>query len=127
MHSLVVKREHKWKPPTINNFKLNVDATLNSSTNSIRMGAILRDYKGYDLAALSKKIVGNYMPQIAEMKALVLNILWACDFGLTLPEVESDALAVVQSLQNTRQSQPMSGVLVYHVYHSSNMAAHGLA
>ncbi|PON91038.1 LOW QUALITY PROTEIN: Ribonuclease H-like domain containing protein [Trema orientale] len=126
MHSPVVKHEHK-KSPTVGNFKLNVDAALNSSTNSIGVGEILRDCKGRVLATLSKKIVGNYTPQIAETKALALSLLWAHDFGLTLHEVESDALAVVQSLRNTRQSQLIFGVVANYVYRSANMEAHGLA
>ncbi|PON49184.1 hypothetical protein PanWU01x14_231730 [Parasponia andersonii] len=108
MHSTIVRCEHKWKSPIIGKFILNVDIALNSS----KMRAILCDYKGNGLVALSKKITESYMPQIAEIKVLEFSLLWACDIGLALQEVEYDALIVVQLI--SRQLQTMFDGLAKH-------------
>uniref|UniRef100_A0A803PIA5 Reverse transcriptase zinc-binding domain-containing protein n=1 Tax=Cannabis sativa TaxID=3483 RepID=A0A803PIA5_CANSA len=43
--SNTVQHVHNWKPPQLNGFKLNVDATTNLEQKKLGIGAIIRDHK----------------------------------------------------------------------------------
>uniref|UniRef100_A0A803QQI6 Reverse transcriptase zinc-binding domain-containing protein n=1 Tax=Cannabis sativa TaxID=3483 RepID=A0A803QQI6_CANSA len=66
-----------WRPPDSNQFKLNVDATVDSSKGVIGVGAVIRDSNGAVVAALSKKIIGNFSSHEMEATALCRSLNWA--------------------------------------------------
>uniref|UniRef100_A0A803QDP6 RNase H type-1 domain-containing protein n=1 Tax=Cannabis sativa TaxID=3483 RepID=A0A803QDP6_CANSA len=59
-----------WKPPPSGVFKLNVDATVERTTTTTGLGAIIQDCSGLVVAAFSKKLLGSFDPH--EMEALAM-------------------------------------------------------
>ncbi|PON74128.1 hypothetical protein PanWU01x14_053380 [Parasponia andersonii] len=88
-------------------YKMNVDTAINAQSRSVgvgaiihSIGAILRNANGKIMAALAKKVTFTLLAKNVETKALVISLLWARDVGLNLQLLESDALTVVQALNN---------------------------
>uniref|UniRef100_A0A803QAN4 RNase H type-1 domain-containing protein n=1 Tax=Cannabis sativa TaxID=3483 RepID=A0A803QAN4_CANSA len=65
-----------WRPPTAAGYKLNTDAAAENSSNTIGVGAVLRDATGYVTAALSMPIIGNFKFHEMEAKALFHSLNW---------------------------------------------------
>ena len=63
-------------------YKVNVDATIFSSTNSIGIGTLIRDHEGRVEAAISKSILIPLAPLEAEAKALEESVFFAWDVGV---------------------------------------------
>ncbi|PON70503.1 Ribonuclease H-like domain containing protein [Trema orientale] len=58
---------------------MNVDASLLPNSHRMGMRAIIRDYTGKVIAALSKKLSGTYSAKDMEAKAICLSLQWAKD------------------------------------------------
>ncbi|XP_030479109.1 uncharacterized protein LOC115696344 [Cannabis sativa] len=132
----------KWQPPPENKFKLNVDATLDSSRSKIGIGAIIRNSAGQVVGAMSKPAVGNFKSQEMEAKAMFVGLSWAKQYQIPIDYVETDCLILVNALngcisQNlgffdlvsdvTFHLSSFSNVCVSHIRRDANQAAHGLA
>uniref|UniRef100_A0A803NZB5 RNase H type-1 domain-containing protein n=1 Tax=Cannabis sativa TaxID=3483 RepID=A0A803NZB5_CANSA len=117
-------------------------ASVDSSRGVIGVGAILRDSNGVVVAALSKKLIGNFRSHEMEATALFHSLNWAIQQQLPLSIVESDALMVVNALRAPFNSNSsfsdliidiscllsfLSSVTISHVKRSANIAAHDLA
>ena len=63
------------------------------------VAAIIRNARGEVIATLAKKLDGLFTPKNVEAKALGLSFLGAID-GLNLQPLESDALTLLQALNN---------------------------
>ncbi|KAF4358548.1 hypothetical protein G4B88_015933 [Cannabis sativa] len=77
--SVMVQHVPKWKPPQLNGFKLNVDATTNLEQKKMGIGAIIRYHNGMVVAAFSKAIQGSFRSDEIEAKALFHALNWYCD------------------------------------------------
>ncbi|PON79890.1 Ribonuclease H-like domain containing protein [Trema orientale] len=136
------RKETKWTTRSQGCFKMNVDTALNEQTRAVGIGAIIGNDKGEVMATLAKKLDGFLSPKYAGAKAIGISLLWARDIGFNLQTLESDALAVVQTLNmgigclsefRNLLLDIMSlfphflGIKVNHVFHEANEAAHRLA
>lgn len=65
------------------------------------IGAVIRDFEGFVMAALVKKLDGVFTAREAETKAITISLLWALDVGLNLWCVESDALTNIQVMMRS--------------------------
>ncbi|PON80911.1 Ribonuclease H-like domain containing protein [Trema orientale] len=135
---------------------MNVDAVINAQSHSVGIGTVIGNAKGEVMAVLAKKVTGTLSANNAEVKALTISLLWARDVslnlqlsllrardvGLNLHSLESDTLTVVQALNNGSICHSEFGellldvfslfsffpsVIVKHVLHKANKAAHDLA
>ena len=89
-HYLIVR----WSPPTYG-LKVNVDGS--STSSSARGGGIVRDACGRVIIAFSN-YYGCITNNEAEMRA-VWDLLQLCDrYDITVKEIESDSLQIVQML-----------------------------
>lgn len=59
----------KWQPSRVSTFTLNTDGSHNTATNSSGIGAVLRNFKGEFIDALSAN-VGNVSNNSAELWAI---------------------------------------------------------
>ncbi|KAK3221404.1 hypothetical protein Dsin_008429 [Dipteronia sinensis] len=67
---LVVKDPAVWIPPDVGLLKLNSDVGINKGGLFCGVGAVIRDDKGWVVAALSKPVHGNLSPEAGELVAL---------------------------------------------------------
>uniref|UniRef100_A0A803P9C5 Reverse transcriptase n=1 Tax=Cannabis sativa TaxID=3483 RepID=A0A803P9C5_CANSA len=132
----------KWQPPPENNYKLNVDAALDSSRSKIGIGVIVRNSAGQVVGAMSKPAVGNFKSQEMEAKAMFVGLSWAKQYQIPIDYVETDCLMLVNALNGcishnssffglvsdvTFHLSSFSNVCVSHVKRDANQAAHNLA
>ena len=61
----------KWQKPPLGFLKLNVNASVTKYGSHAGVGAVVRDYKGYALGILAKKIDDCFSPYVAECIALI--------------------------------------------------------
>ena len=76
---------------------MNIDTKVSFNKRTVAVGAIIGDSQGQVFAALAKCIPGPMDPKLAEIKVLGFSLQRACNVGLPLHNMESDALAIVQS------------------------------
>uniref|UniRef100_A0A803PFL5 RNase H type-1 domain-containing protein n=1 Tax=Cannabis sativa TaxID=3483 RepID=A0A803PFL5_CANSA len=131
-----------WKPPPMNLLKMNVDAATNSKTLTLGIGAVVRNYKGEIMAALSKKVQGCFQSDEMEAKTLFHILNWASQNQMSITMVETDALRVSSALNSNHNDlscfndlitdarcllSSFPRVTVTHARRQANQAAHGLA
>ncbi|KAM6580851.1 hypothetical protein CsatA_004625 [Cannabis sativa] len=132
----------RWVKPPLGSYKLNVDASLDVNSNTIGIGAIVRDTTGNVLGCLCRSLFGNFTVILAEAVALMVALDWSLTLGLPLHVVESDCLALVSTLPkrfslcnelgsllddiaSLLSSFPEASLI--HVRRTANKAAHELA
>lgn len=49
---------HRWIPPAVGQFKLNLNATVSSEGRKVGIGVVIRDSSGVIYAALAQSIPG---------------------------------------------------------------------
>uniref|UniRef100_A0A803PE40 Reverse transcriptase domain-containing protein n=1 Tax=Cannabis sativa TaxID=3483 RepID=A0A803PE40_CANSA len=131
-----------WKPPDMYGLKLNVDAAVNPTSKVLGVGAIVRNYKGEVMAAMSKLVQGCFRSDEMEAKALFHALNWISQLPLSVTLVETDALRVSNFLNHETWDlscfsdiifdvrcllSSFSRIVISHVKRSANQAAHGLA
>jgi ribonuclease HI len=122
--------------------KLNVDAGFNVDSGTGSLGAVLRDQRGFFLAASSsdKPFVSD--AATAEARALRDGLLLAGQIGFNRLEVDSDCMEVIDVMKNGGNSlgpaaaiydecsflsRNFTEVLFSHCSREANMVAHVLA
>lgn len=86
-----------WKPLPCGVYKINVDGSSDQNRYS-SVEIIVRDSKGQPIACLSKFLQSNYSIEFVEIIALEQEILLAKDLQLPRVIFESDALNVIQAI-----------------------------
>lgn len=94
-----------WQPPVQMEYKMNVDAAVNVNNLKIGIGAVVRNYKGEVVAALSKPIQGCFKSDEMEAKALFHSLNWAINQGLQLDIIETDALRVSSAVNSSKRDR----------------------
>ena len=69
VHQSTPPKQH-WKPPTMGQLKINVDATVRQNKSFNGVGLVIRNEEGEVLMAVSKRIEGRFSPHVAECLAI---------------------------------------------------------
>ncbi|XP_030934115.1 uncharacterized protein LOC115959727 [Quercus lobata] len=75
---------HQWRPPELNQYKVNFDAAVFRTTNSAGIGVIVRDWRG-ELGALW-------------LTPSLIWRLWQAEFGLQTVVFEGDSTMVINAI-----------------------------
>ncbi|KAK3204777.1 hypothetical protein Dsin_018823 [Dipteronia sinensis] len=108
---VAVKPSISWSPPQAGMLKLNSDASVRQGSHRCRVGAVIRDDKGWVVAAVSKSLDGNFSPEIGELVALREGLLLARGLKLKISCVELDACNVVAMVSSGAEID--SGLIVW--------------
>jgi hypothetical protein len=133
---------HGWVKPKEDFVKLNVDAGFCADSGSGSTGAVLRDDRGFFLAASCCGMPFISDPSTAEARALRDGLLLAGQLGCNRIEVNSDCMDVIEVMNEGGNSlgpaaaiyeecsflcRNFSQIVFYHCPREANMAAHVLA
>lgn len=94
------KDEIQWTLPNDPWYKVNVDAAVFSSTNSIEIGALIYDHEGRVKATIKKSSPISLGPLEAEAKALEESVFFAWDVGVRDVIFECDSRIVVNAIND---------------------------
>nr|GMC92116.1 uncharacterized protein LOC109155154 [Ipomoea batatas] len=131
----------RWRKPPPGWVKLNVDVAINKGLNSTGLGFILRNEDGNFLAAKEQKWSGIFQPREAEAISIREALKWIKVMNVDRVQIETDALLVIQGLNNPKLISSFDLVLedirklandfqcisFMFVKRSANTAAHLLA
>lgn len=133
-----------WIPPKENFVKLNTDGSFDPATGMASTGRILRDSNGRWLGSFHRYLLAN-SSLMAEFWALRDGLNFAKEEHVTKLEVETDALGVIQLLNDHEMANhPLGNILldcrsarslmeafevvtIKHVYREANWCADALA
>ena len=133
---------HRWMKPRDGFVKLNVDAGFKVDHGSGSTGAIIRDDRGFFVAASCRGISFVSDPSTAEAHALRDGLILAGQMGCNRIEVNSDCTDVIDVMTNggnslgpaaaiyeecTHLCRNFTEVVFGHCPREANMAAHVLA
>ena len=134
--------QHRWIPPPLGWYKVNVDGAIFSKHKWSGIGVIARDDKGLVVAAMSKKLELPLQPLEIEAKALEQAAIFAKDICLQKVIFESDNMVVCSAVRGeVDPSSAIANIITGTIHHmrmlsqfetrhtrrEGNMAAHGLA
>ena len=68
---------HRWRPPDMDQFKVNVDASVVEGRNSFALGMILRNHHGQFIAVKTMKIAVSVSVMEAELTGILEALLWS--------------------------------------------------
>lgn len=132
----------RWKPPEVDQLKLNVDASLVAGQNSFAVGMVLRDSQGQFVAGKTRRFTGAVPVLEAELAGIWEAMLWSHEVSAGLVIIESDSLLSVKAINHGHDNVLESGDLVQqcqemlrnhgrisvsHVKKQANKVAHNLA
>ncbi|KAM6545503.1 hypothetical protein CsatB_026239 [Cannabis sativa] len=133
--------EH-WTKPVMDTVKVNVDGAIFAASNSFGFGFIARDCDGRIIEVVSRSMLGNVSPEIAESYGIKEALSWIKGKGWNDVLVETDCLVAIQGINSNLQLPSAFGLLVRDckkliselgnisikfVKRSANKAAHYLA
>ena len=134
--------QHQWRPPEQDLVKVNFDVALFKHKNLAGISAIVRDWRGTNLGALSMPV--SLSSTVAELEALAClgAIQFAADLGLQRVIFEGDSTTIISAvshgssvlasfgniIDDVRRLLPSFSVVSFnHVHHSGNVVADALA
>ena len=130
-----------WTPPPLGVFKVNVDGASSDQEGSSSVGVVIRDSSGQVMAALCLPLQSHFSAALTEVFALEQGVLFAQELQLPRVIFESDALAVIQAV-NDKATGSFYGYLIQgilqicesfeschfkHLNRRFNLVAHELA
>ena len=134
--------QHQWRPPEQDLVKVNFDAALFKHKNSAGLGAIVQDWRGANLGALSMSVLLSSIVAELEALACLRAVQFAADLGLQLVIFEGDSTTIISAvshgssvlasfgniIDDVRHLLPSFSVVSFnHVHHSGNVVADALA
>lgn len=103
-----------WVLPPPGTFKVNVDGASSEHDGSSSVGVVIRDSNGLVVAALCLPLQSHFSAMLTEIFALEQGVLLAQELQLPRVIVESDALAVIQAI-NDKATGSSFGHLIQEV------------
>lgn len=130
-----------WSPPPPGVFKINVDGASSNLDGTSSIGVIIRDCNGETIAALCKPLQAHFPAELVEVMALEQGVLLAQNLQLTRVMFESDALNVINAVNDAAIGTPFGHIIqdiiqaqssfsfcsFRHLNRAFNYAAHELA
>ena len=130
-----------WQALPVGFFKVNVDGAAFDDGRPSCIGVVIRDSRGFLIAASNKVLPASFFAEITESLALQEGVLLASDLGISHVLVELNALSVIQAIsrydlggdqghiiQNIKDiSSSFSWCSFQHLKRSGNRAAHEVA
>ena len=89
----------KWETPPRGAFKINVDGATSEQGRNSGVGVVIRDFRGKVIAACSKYLAGLFSMMEVELLVVKTGILLAKELKISNIIIESDVLAVIQSVE----------------------------
>ena len=89
-----------WTPPSVTNFKVNVDGTIFSEQRAVGIGVVVRDDQGRVAATISKRINEHLWAVEAQAKAFEEGLQLAKDIGIQDFILEGDSLIIHRALSD---------------------------
>ena len=134
--------QHQWRPPEQDLVKVNFDAALFKHKNSAEINAVVRDWQGANLGALSMPV--SLSSTVAELEALTClgAVQFAADLGLQRVIFEGDSTTIISAvshgssmlasfrniIDDVRHLLPSFSVVSFnHVHRSGNVVTDALA
>ncbi|KAK0603417.1 hypothetical protein LWI29_004743 [Acer saccharum] len=96
---MVIPSPARWQPPSSGLYKLNTDASLDSTSQRIGLGMVIRDQEGFVMGSSAQRVDVNFSPKVAEALAILRGLIFAVDTRLLLVSVKSDVLEVMLWIQ----------------------------
>ena len=87
-----------WAAPPPNTYKINVDGATSENGKPSSIGVVIRDCRGYVVAARGKILPATYSAEVTEAFAVEERVVLAYELKLSNVILESDSTAVVQAL-----------------------------
>lgn len=105
---------HRWQPPQVGKFKVNVDASVFAGQNSFAVGMVLRNWQGHYISGKTMRFADNVKVMEAEMVGILETLTWL--EVLPAPEViiESDSLMAVNAINKDHTNLLEQGNMVQH-------------
>ena len=95
-----------WSPPPPGIFKIKVDGSSSDLEESSSIGVIIKDCKGQTVAAFYKPFQSHFTAKLVEVLALEQGILLAQELQLSQVMFESDALTVINAINDSAFGTP---------------------
>lgn len=134
--------DHNWKPPEVDQLKINVDASVVAGQDSFAVGMVLRNHQGQYIAGKTMRFAGAVPVLEAELTGIWEAILWSQEVVGGPITVESDSLLSVNAVNQGHDNLLESGDLVQqcqellrnndrisvsHIKKQANKVAHNFA
>ena len=130
-----------WVPPPPGFHKINVDGASSKFDSFSSVRVVIRDCKGYVVAALCKPLQACFFAELTEVFAMEHGIIFAQELQLSRVIIESNSLNAIQAInvgatgnsfwhliQGILQvSDSFESCLFKHINRSFNLVAHELA
>ncbi|KAL0010800.1 hypothetical protein SO802_005908 [Lithocarpus litseifolius] len=106
-----------WKPPPESAFKLNFDAAVFSEVNRSDVRAIICNYKGEVMAAMSARGPTVHCSEEGELLACRKAIEFGIDAGFSKLVIEGDNVNVIKAISSQTASLSLLGNVVEDIKH----------
>uniref|UniRef100_A0A803PYM6 RNase H type-1 domain-containing protein n=1 Tax=Cannabis sativa TaxID=3483 RepID=A0A803PYM6_CANSA len=84
----------------LNEYKLNVDATLDVQNFYTCLEAVVRDWEGNIVAGFLAPKTGASLPLFAKAKALLYGLLWCTAIKLPITHIKTDCLQLAMKIKH---------------------------
>ena len=105
-----------WTPPSVTNFKVNVDGTIFSEQRAVGIGVVARDDQGRVAATISKRINEHLWAVEAQAKAFEEGLQLAKDIGIQDFILEGDSLIIHRALSDLIRAPTSMDSLSAHFF-----------
>lgn len=106
------RSDQKWKPPAVDQLKINVDASVIEGQNSYAVGIVLRNSQGQFVAGKTRRF-GEAVPVLeAELAGIWEAMVWSHELTSGSVVIESDSLLSVNAINQDYENILESGDLV---------------
>ncbi|KAK9993463.1 hypothetical protein SO802_023166 [Lithocarpus litseifolius] len=107
----------EWRPPPLEAYKLNFDATLFSDLGRTGYGAIVRNEKGEVMAAMTASGPDVHTSDEAELLAYRRAIKFAVDAGFSRLVIKGDNSNAIQAISSSEENTSLYGNVVEDIRH----------